>query len=85
MLICIFSSYLRSITLRPRMIKDWIFFLITVSVTNSIYYLVLSFYFVIELDYRFLLVNNFTTFLLFFFFYSIFNIYYIKFLGKSDV
>ena len=67
------------------MIKDWIFFLITVSVTNSIYYLVLSFYFVIELDYRFLLVNNFTTFLLFFFFYSIFNIYYIKFLGKSDV
>ena len=85
MLICIFSSYLRSITLRPRMIKDWIFFLITISVTNSIYYLVLSFYFVIELDYRFLLVNNFTTFLLFFFFYSIFNIYYIKFLGKSDV
>ena len=85
MLICIFSSYLRSITLRPRMIKDWIFFLITISVTNSIYYLVLSFYFVIELDYRFLLVNNFTTFLFFFFFYSFFGLYYKKFLGKSDV
>jgi len=85
MIICIFSSYFRSITLRPTIMKDWLFFLITISVTNSIYYLILSYYFIVELDYRFLLVNNFTTFLLFFFFYFIFNLYYKKFLGSSDV
>ena len=65
--------------------KDWIFFLITISVANSINYLALSLIFNINVDYRFLLVNNFTTFLLFFFFYFIFNIYYKKFIGTSDV
>ena len=85
MIICTFSSYFRSITLRPTIMKDWLFFLITISVTNSIYYLILSYYFIVDLDYRFLLVNNFTTFLLFFFFYFIFNFYYKKFLGSSDV
>ena len=85
MVICIFSSYFRSITLRPTIMKDWLFFLITITVTNSINYLVLLFYFETTIDYRFLIVNNFTTFLLFFFFYFLFNIYYKKFLGSSDV
>lgn len=85
MVICLFSSYFRSITLRPTIMKDWIFFLITISVANSINYLALSLIFNINVDYRFLLVNNFTTFLLFFFFYFIFNFYYKKFIGTSDV
>ena len=85
MVICIFSSYFRSITLRPTIMKDWLFFFITITVTNSINYLVLLFYFDTTIDYRFLIVNNFTTFLLFFFFYFLFNIYYKKFLGSSDV
>ena len=85
MVICVFSSYFRSITLRPTIMKDWLFFLITISVTNSINYLSLLFYFDTSIDYRFLLVNNFTTFLLFFLFYFIFNSYYKKFLGSSDV
>ena len=85
MVICVFSSYFRSITLRPTIMKDWLFFLITISVANSINYLVLYLYFGVSIDYRFLLVNNFTTFLLFFFFYFIFGLYYKKFIGKSDV
>ena len=63
MVICVFSSYFRSITLRPTIMKDWLFFLITISVANSINYLVLYLYFGVSIDYRFLLVNNFTTFL----------------------
>ena len=85
MVICVFSSYFRSITLRPTIMKDWLFFLITISVANSINYLVLYLYFGISIDYRFLIVNNFTTFLLFFFFHFIFGLYYKKFIGKSDV
>ena len=49
MIICLFSSYFRSITLRPTIMKDWLFFLITISVTNSINYLSLLFYFLINL------------------------------------
>ena len=65
--------------------KDWIFFLFTISVVNSIYYIVISYVFKSYIDYRFLLTNNFATFLIFFLFYYIFDIYYQKFFGKSDV
>ena len=85
MLLCASSSYLRSITLRPNIVKDWFFFLLTISTINSIYYMILSLGFLIEIDYKILLVNNFFTFLLFFFFYFLFNVYYEKFIVKSDV
>lgn len=85
MLICIATSYFRSITLRPNIIKDWIFFLFTISIVNSIYYMVLSYFFKVNIDYRFLLTNNFATFLLFFLFYLVFNFYYKSLFRKSDV
>jgi len=85
MLICLATSYFRSITLRPNVTKDWIFFLITISCVNSFSYIILSYFFSADIDYRFLLTNNFATFLIFFLFYLIFDIYYKKFFGKSDV
>ena len=80
-LLCIATSYFRSITLRPNIIKDWIFFLITISCVNSIYYIVISYFFNVNIDYRFLLTNNFATFLSFFLFYFIFDIYHKQFFG----
>ena len=85
MLICIATSYIRSITLRPNITKDWLFFLLTISCVNSIYYIILSYFFSINIDYRFLLTNNLATFLIFFLFYFIFDIYYKKIFRKSDV
>ena len=85
MLICVATSYFRSITLRPNITKDWIFFLLTISFVNSIYFMIISYIFKLDIDYRFLLTNNFATFLIFFLFYYFFNIYYKKFFGKSDV
>ena len=85
MLICIATSYLRSITLRPNIIKDWFFFLLTISFVNSIYFIILSYFFSVNIDYRFLLTNNLATFLIFFLFYFVFNIYYKKVFRKSDV
>ena len=38
LLICGFSAYLKNITLRPSIIKDWIFFAITILVVNSLMY-----------------------------------------------
>ena len=85
MLICIATSYLRSITLRPNIVKDWFFFLLTISFVNSIYFIILSYFFSVNIDYRFLLTNNLATFLIFFLFYFVFNIYYKKVFRKSDV
>ena len=36
LLICFFSAYLRNITLRPNIIKDWFFFGFTVLVVNTL-------------------------------------------------
>lgn len=85
MLLCVATSYFRSITLRPTLIRDWMFFLITISLVNSIKFMILSYIFKSSIDYKYLLVNNFTTFLLFFFFSFAFNLYFDKFFGKSDV
>ena len=64
-LVCIFASYLRNITIRPNLIKDWFYFLFVISLINSINYSVLFFFFSFELDIIFYAVNNFFTFLLY--------------------
>ena len=64
-LVCIFASYLRNITIRPHLIKDWFYFLFVISLINSINYSVLFFFFAFELDIMFYVVNNFFTFLLY--------------------
>ena len=61
-LVCIFASYLRNITIRPNLIKDWFYFLFVISLINSINYSVLFFSFSFELDIMFYVVNNFFTF-----------------------
>ena len=63
--VCIFASYLRNITIRPHLIKDWFYFLFVISFINSINYSVLFLFFSYELDFMFYIVNNFFTFLLF--------------------
>ena len=64
-LVCIFAAYLRNITIRPNLIKDWFYFLFVISLINSINYSVLFFFFSFELDIMFYVVNNFFTFLLY--------------------
>jgi len=63
--VCIFAAYLRNITIRPHLIKDWFYFLFVISLINSINYSVLFFFFAFELDIMFYVVNNFFTFLLY--------------------
>ena len=75
--VCIFASYLRNITIRPHLIKDWFYFLFVISFINSINYSVLFLFFSYELDFTFYIVNNFFTFLLFIPISIILN-YYLK-------
>ena len=77
LLICGFSAYLRNITLRPSVIKDWFFFGFTILVVNSLMYLIISLIFNVELNYYSILVNILFTFLFYIIFSGLFN-YYLK-------
>ena len=83
LLICGFASYLRNITLRPSLVKDWFFFLFTISVVTTIFYIVNSIFFLVKVDYYYLLFNVIFTFIFYYMFSLIFS-YYSKFLGKEN-
>ena len=79
-LICIFATYLRNITISPNLIKDWFYFLFIISLINSINYSVLFLFFSYELDITLFIVNNFFTFL----FYIIFSVFFKRYLKSLD-
>ncbi len=85
LLICGFAAYLKNITLRPDLIKDWLYFLFTISVATSVNYFLLVLFFSIELNYHELLGNIIFTFLLYYIFIYIFDFYQkIVFRKKND-
>ena len=75
--VCIFASYLRNITIRPHLIKDWFYFLFVLSLINSINYSILFLFFSYDLDIMFYIINNLFTFL-FYIPISIVLNYYLK-------
>jgi len=77
LLLCGFATYLRNITLRPSMIKDWIFFLITLLILNSLSFLILILIFNFEINYLDQIINIIFTFL----FYVVFSFIF-DFLGN---
>ena len=74
-LVCIFASYLRNITIRPHIIKDWFYFLFTISLINSLSYSILFLFFSYDLDIMFYVINNLFTFLFYIIFIFFFNKY----------
>jgi len=75
LILCVAASYLRNITLRPSLIKDGIFFLITILIINSLLFVALNFIFDYEIDFFDQIINITFTFLLYFLFSNIFNIF----------
>ena len=84
LLICGFAAYLRTITLRPNIIKDWFFFLLTILVVNSISYGVLNIFFSIDLNYKNLFFNIFFTFIFYIIFANLFLFYQNRYLKESN-
>ena len=84
LMICGFAAYLRTITLRPNLIKDWFFFLFTILVVNSTSYSILNIFFLIDLNYYDLFINIFFTFIFYIFFANIFLIYQNKFFKDTN-
>ena len=84
LLICGFAAYLRNITLRPSLVKDWFFFLFTILVINSLNYSYLNLFFAIDLNYVTLFFNIVFTFLFYLVFAYIFQIYQRAFFVESN-
>ena len=75
LLICGFAAYLRNITLRPSIFKDWMFFLFTVLAVSSLSYSVLVLFFKFKLNYLDIIINIIFTFCLYVIFANIFQFY----------
>ena len=84
LILCGAAAYLRNITLRPSLIKDSIFFLITMLIINSLLYIALNFIFNYELNYFDQIINTTYTFLLYFLFSGIFNFFENYFVGINN-
>ena len=84
LMICGFAAYLRTITLRPSMVKDWFFFLFTILVVNSLSYSALNIFFSIDLNYKNLFFNIFFTFIFYIIFANLFLIYQNRYLRESN-
>ena len=84
LLLCAAAAYLRNITLRPNIIKDWFFFLITVMVLNLITFVYLIFFFEYKINYFDQMINTIFTFLLYLIFSHLFKTYDNVILGKFN-
>ena len=85
LILCVATSYLRNITLRPSLIKDCIFFLITILIINSLLFISLNFIFNYELIYFDQMINVACTFLLYFLFSNLFDYFEKYFVGRNNV
>ena len=65
LILCGIASYFKNITLRPSLFYDWISFLPSVLIINSIHYFILNIFFEIELNYFYLLLSSIFTFILY--------------------
>ena len=74
LLICAITSYLRQITLSPKFINDWLSFIVTVLLINSIQVIILDLIFLYQVDYMNYLINAGFTFLFYPLFFLLFNI-----------
>ena len=75
LIICGFAAYLRNISLRPSLVRDWFYFLFTILIANSINYLLLVLFFEVKPNYYLIASNILFTFLLYYIFGYLFDVY----------
>ena len=85
LLLCGAAAYLRNITLRPSLIKDCVFFLITILIINSLLFIILNFFFGYEVNYFDQSINIVFTFLFYFLFSNLFDFFENYIVGKNNV
>ena len=84
LLICTVTAYIRYITLSPKFTNDWLSFLITILLINSIQVIILDLIFFIEVKYLNYLINTGFTFIFYPLFFSIFRYLDTKIIIQND-
>ena len=84
LILCGAAAYLRNITLRPSLIKDCIFFLLTILFINSLLFISLNFIFNYKLNYFDQIINITYTFLFYFLFSNIFDFFESYFVSSKN-
>ena len=84
LILCVAASYLRNITLRPSLLKDCIFFLLTILIINSLLFFSLNFIFHYELNYFDQIINITYTFLFYFLFSNLFDFFERYFVSSNN-
>ena len=84
LLICSVTAYIRYITLSPKFTNDWLSFLITILLINSIQVIILDLIFFIEVEYLNYLINTGFTFIFYPLFFSIFRYLDTKIIIQND-
>ena len=84
LILCVAASYLRNITLRPSLINDCIFFLITILIINSLMFVSLNFIFNYGLSYFDQIINITYTFLFYFLFSNLFDFFEKYLVGRNN-
>ena len=84
LILCGAGAYLRNITLRPSLIKDCIFFLLTILIINSLLFIILNFIFFYQLNYFDQIINITYTFLFYFLFSYVFNFFDKYMVGNNN-
>ena len=85
LILCVTASYLRNITLRPSLIKDSVFFLITILIINSLLFIALNFIFNYELEIFEQIINITFTFIFYFLFSNILNFFEKYLMSNNNV
>tara|TARA_B110000208_G_scaffold70253_1_gene90595 strand:- start:898 stop:1404 length:507 start_codon:yes stop_codon:yes gene_type:complete len=73
--LCGVAAYLRLITLRTSLFKDWISFIIAILILNSLFFIIVNLFFDFEISFINQIVNILFTSLLYLLFSSIFNFF----------
>jgi rod shape-determining protein MreD len=84
LLLCGAAAYLRNITLRPNLMKDWLFFLGTILILNSLSFLILTLFFDYIINFYDQLINILFTFLLYYFFSKFFGFFEYTFVERFN-
>ena len=83
LILCGAAAYLRNITLRPSLVKDCIFFLITILIINSLLFIALNYIFSYELVYFDQVINITFTFIFYFLFSNVFDFFENRLVGRN--
>ena len=84
LLLCSIASFIRTRTLVPNLLYDWLFFLIAILIISSVHYSILTTIFDLPIRYGTLMFSSVITFLVYPLFSKLFNQIYLLDLRQEN-